>query len=189
MEDEEFLDDWGILKRRFPKAFKPGRRVLRTGQGGTSGSERPQTPGLNTAFQEVFDFFCWKWFLDGMEGGEPIVAKLSYSVTPFGTTLLIPGYWSFDPKRDIKWGQLTGFHQSRGVVKRQGCAFEPNRRDHQARERLVLEAEEASRALGERGDEMIRRCIRMADLPQNTDPAYIYRLIAAAKRKKERRNQ
>lgn len=189
MENEEFLKDRSILKRKFPKVFKSGRRVMRSGQGEKCGSDRPQTPGRDSVFQEAFDVFCWKWFLDGIEGDEPIVTKLSFDVTPFGTSLFIPGYWSFDPSRDIKWEQIKEVHESRGVVKRQGSAFEPNRRDLQIKEKRVLEAVEESRALGERGDRMVQRCIRMLNLPPNTDPAYIYRLIAAAKQKKERRPQ
>lgn len=189
MENEGFLKDRSILKRKFPKVFKSGRRVVRSGQGEKCGSDRPQTPGLDSVFQEAFDFFCWKWFLDGIEGDEPIVTKLSFDVTPFGTSLFIPGYWSFDPSRDIKWEQLKEVHESRGVVKRQGSAFEPNRRDLQKKEKLVLEAVEESRVLAERGDTMVQRCIRMLNLPPNTDPAYIYRLIVAAKKKKERRPQ
>jgi hypothetical protein len=112
-------------------------------------SQASQDSKQRNTFQTAFDFFCWKWFLDGMEGDEPMVTTPSFDVTPFGTSVFIPGYWSFSPKRDVNWEELKVVHESRGVVKRQGAAFEANRRDRQTKERLVLEAEEESRRLGE----------------------------------------
>ena len=189
MENQEFLRDWSILKRRFRRAFRPGCRVLRSELAESCGSDRPHTPEQDSGFQEAFDFFCWKWFLDGVEGDQPMVTKLSFDVTPFGTSVFVPGYWSFDPKRDIEWKQLKGFHESRGTVKRQGSAFEQNRRDRQTKERLILEAAEESRGRGERGEKMIQSIIDKVGLVPNTPSAYIYRLIREAKKKKERRPQ
>lgn len=115
-----------------------------------------------------------------MAGDEPLVAKLSFSVTPFGTTVFIPGYWSFDPKRDIKWNELLSFHRSRGV-KRQGEAFEPNRREREELERIFLDAEKISNAYKESGAALVARCIRLAELRTDTDPSYIYRVLREAK--------
>jgi hypothetical protein len=121
-----------------------------------------------------------------MEGDQPIVTKLSYHITPFGTVLFIPGYWSLDSERDINWGPLKRHHQSRGVVKRQGVTFEPKRREREKKEREALNAKEASDALGERGAARIARTIKMANLPEDTDPAIINRLVRAAEKKRWR---
>lgn len=183
MENVEFLRDVSILRNSFRTIIRPGKRVLQSDLADQYASDQPGDSG----FQEAFDFFCWKWFLDGLEGYEPIVTKLSFHVTPFGTAIFIPGYWSFDPKRDIKWSELKEFHESRGAVKRQGSAFEPNRRDRQNKERLVLAAAEESRARGERGKKMIQSIIAKVGLVENIAPEYIYRLIREAKKTKQRR--
>jgi hypothetical protein len=189
MEAREYLNDFRILKMQFRRVFKPGVRILRSDLAEKCGSSPPHTQEPDSGFQEAFDFFCWKWFLDGVEGDEPMVTKLSFDITPFGTSVFVPGYWSFDPSRDIKWKQLKAFHESRGAVKRQGKAFEPNRRNRQTKERLILEAAEESRARGERGNTMIQSIIDKVGLVPNTPSAYIYRLIREAKQKKERRPQ
>jgi hypothetical protein len=184
MNDTEFRHDWEILKSRFPKDLMSGNVVLRSNDNEPGRMNRIQVIPQPPRFQDVFDFFCWKWFLDGMAGDEPIVAQLSFDVTPFGTTIFIPGYWSFD-RRDIKWKELLKFHRSRGM-KRQGAAFEPNRRDRENRERIFLAAERISRELGERGKLFVERCIRMAHLAKNTDPSYVYRVLREAKRNQTR---
>jgi len=129
LENPEFHKDWDFLKEKFSRSLPSGRIMLRSDAPGRSPADRvpPRVAFRPVAFQDVFDCFCWKWFLDGMEGDEPLVAKLSFAVTPFGTTLFIPGYWSFDSQRDIKWRDLLSFHRSRGV-QRQDEAFESNRR-------------------------------------------------------------
>ncbi|MCL4854523.1 MAG: hypothetical protein KJZ78_24450, partial [Bryobacteraceae bacterium] len=66
-------------------------------------------------FQNVFDAFCHKWNLYGMEGDRPLLLKLTVNLTPFGTMILIPAYWSFDPKRDLNWKAITALHRARGV--------------------------------------------------------------------------
>ena len=186
MESPQFRKDWNILKRKFPEILESGKRVLRPGQREKGSADLIQAARWDPAFQDAFDFFCWKWFLDGMEGDQPVVTKLSFAVTPFGTTIFIPGYWSFDPKRDIKWHELIAFHRSRGV-KRQGEAFDPTRLERERKERVLLEAERIGRELGERGKALIQRCIQIAKLSKDTDPAYIYRVLREAKRKQERR--
>ena len=70
-------------------------------------------------FDAVFDAFCHRWILYGMEGDRPLLQKLSINVTPFGTMIFIPRYWSFDQKRDLRWGAIMKLHRSRGVP-RQG---------------------------------------------------------------------
>ena len=185
-EDRGFQQDLHILKRTYPRAFTPGKKELRSDRRQNSSPNRLRH---GPVFQEAFDFFCWKWFLDGMDGDEPIVTNLSFDVTPFGTTIFIPGYWSFDPKRDIKWKELMKFHQSRGVVKRQGKVFEPKRRQREEKERNALDAEEVSWALRERGTPRVERIIRLAKLRVDSDPGYVNRLAREAKKKQGRRRR
>lgn len=99
-------------------------------------------------FQAVFDTFCAKWNLYGMQNGKPLLQKLSVNLTPFGTMIFIPAYWSFDPKRDVDWGSITKLHKSRGQH-RQGPSLAEGAEQRRAdAEKLVeLEAEAKNRKL------------------------------------------
>src|SRR6266498_1681864 len=68
-------------------------------------------------FHAVFDVFCQRWHLYGMRGDRPLLLKLTVNLTPFGTMIFIPAYWSFDSKRDLKWRAITALHKARGVRK------------------------------------------------------------------------
>ena len=68
-------------------------------------------------FRAVFDVFCQRWHLYGMRGDHPLLLKLTANLTPFGTMIFIPAYWSFDPKRDLNWRAITALHKARGVPK------------------------------------------------------------------------
>ena len=68
-------------------------------------------------FHVVFATFCQRWNLYGMQGDRPLLLKLTANLTPFGTMIFIPAYWSFDPKRDLNWRAITALHKARGVAK------------------------------------------------------------------------
>ena len=57
-----------------------------------------------------------------MQHDEPLLLKLAVNITPYGTMILIPSYWSFDPKRDIRWDAIAKLHRAR-VPGRQGSAL------------------------------------------------------------------
>ncbi len=57
-----------------------------------------------------------------MQHDEPLLLKLAVNITPSGTMILIPAYWSFDPKRDIRWDAIASLHRVR-VPGRQGSAL------------------------------------------------------------------
>jgi hypothetical protein len=78
-------------------------------------------------FHSVFDVFCQRWNLYGMEGDKPLLLKLTANLTPHGTMIFVPAYWSFDPKRDINWKAITKLHRARGVTK-QGAKLSTNQR-------------------------------------------------------------
>ena len=52
-----------------------------------------------------------------MQGDRPLLIKLTANLTPFGTMIYIPTYWSLDPKRDLNWRAITALHKARGVRK------------------------------------------------------------------------
>lgn len=68
-------------------------------------------------FQAAFDAFCLQWNLYGMEGDMPLVNKLSVNYTPYGTMVFLPGYWSPDGKRDLRWSEIIKVHRLRSLKK------------------------------------------------------------------------
>src|SRR5437870_10267877 len=52
-----------------------------------------------------------------MRGDRPLLLKLTVNLTPFGTMIFIPAYWSFDARRDLNWRAITALHKARGVRK------------------------------------------------------------------------
>ena len=86
-------------------------------------------------FQNVFGAFCHRWDLYGMEWDRPLLLKLTVNLTPYGTIMMVPRYWSFDPRRDLKWKAITRLHRARSAQK-QGLKLGSNRaeRREEARE-------------------------------------------------------
>jgi hypothetical protein len=74
---------------------------------------------LDDIFHAAFDAFCLRWNLYGMQRDRPLLLKLAVNLTPYGTLIHIPAYWSFDPKRDIRWNEIAKLHRAR-VPGRQG---------------------------------------------------------------------
>jgi hypothetical protein len=124
--DPELRRQWDRIKAEFEvKTFCDHKGVIRR----TMNVERNLRPffGVNlrrpqAAFQAVFDAFCLRWNLFGMQNDKPLLLKLSVNLTPHGTMIHIPAYWSFDPKRDIRWDEIAKLHRVR-VPGRQGSAL------------------------------------------------------------------
>ena len=127
-------------------------------------------------FRNVFDAFCHKWNLYGVEKDRPLLLKLTVNVTPYGTVIMIPKYWSFDPKRDLKWGAVTKLHRVR-EVKRQGPKLSPGksaRRDEAARAKELWE--EATRA-GLKGDRRKQWVMGRLGWDARTDESKLRRMM------------
>ena len=127
-------------------------------------------------FQVVFDAFCHRWNLYGVERDRPLLLKLSVNLTPFSTMIEIPKYWSFDPKRDVKWGAVTKLHRMR-EVRRQGPKLSPGgsaRRGEAERARSLWE--EATRA-GLKGDKRNQWVMGKLGWDARTDESKLRRLV------------
>jgi hypothetical protein len=157
--DEElsgFSAEWDRIKSTFKvDRYRDHKGIIRR----TSIPERNfrQDFDLNwksrdAQFQAVFDAFCCRWNLYGVQGDMPLLLKLSVNLTPYGTMIFIPAYWSFDPNRDIEWKEVTALHRSR-VPKRQGQSLRENRaeRRQNAAQARILVAK--AKALGLKGEE------------------------------------
>ncbi|MEI6193651.1 MAG: hypothetical protein WCS42_04900 [Verrucomicrobiota bacterium] len=121
--DPELRHQWARIKAEFDvKAFCDHKGLIRR----TMNVERNLRPWFAVnmrrqpeVFQAAFDAFCQRWNLFGMQNDEPLLLKLSVNLTPYGTMIHIPAYWSFDPKRDIRWPEIAKLHRVR-VHGRQG---------------------------------------------------------------------
>jgi hypothetical protein len=124
--DPELRRQWAQIKAEFDvNPFCDHKGLIRR----TMNVERNLRPsfGVNMrrqreVFQAVFDAFCLRWNLFGIQNDEPLLLKLSVNLTPYGTMIHIPAYWSFDPKRDIRWDEIANLHRVR-VSGRQGSAL------------------------------------------------------------------
>ena len=124
--DPQLHRDWARLKVAFKvESHRDHKGVIRR----TMATERNLRPWFSVnprkageAFRAAFDAFCLRWNLYGMQNDDPLVLKLAVNITPFGTMIHIPAYWSFDPKRDIRWDAIARLHRTR-VPGRQGPAL------------------------------------------------------------------
>ena len=151
----EFQAQWTRIKSAFAvKRFADRKGVIRRTMG-TERNLRPawpdQLPGQRGKFQPGFDAFCMRWNLYGMQHDEPLLLKLAVTLTPNATMIVVPAYWSFDPKRDIRWSEIAKLHHAR-ARNRQGAALKEGQ---EQRRKLALKLKkldaEAVR-LGLRGD-------------------------------------
>jgi len=124
--EPELRRQWARIKTAFNvKAYQDHKGVIRR----IMSVERNLRPSFSVnvrrredVFQAAFDAFCLRWNLYGMQNDEPLLLKLAVNITPYGTMIHIPAYWSFDPKRDIQWDAITRIHRVR-VPGRQGDAL------------------------------------------------------------------
>ncbi len=122
----ELRRQWERIKAAFNvQSYCDHKGVIRR----TMGAERNLRPSFSVnmrrredIFRAAFDAFCLRWNLYGMQNDEPLLLKLAVNITPYGTMIHIPAYWSFDPKRDIRWDAIARLHRAR-VPGRQGSAL------------------------------------------------------------------
>ena len=124
--DPELQRQWASIKATFKvQAYADHKGVIRR----TMGTERNLRPSFSVnlrsradAFRAAFDAFCLRWHLYGMQHDEPLLLKLAVNITPYGTMVHIPSYWSLDTSRDIRWEAIASLHRVR-VPGRQGAAL------------------------------------------------------------------
>ena len=174
-----FQNDWQRIKENFDvEPYQDHKGVIRR----TMGAERNMRPEFSVnmkqpgeTFRLAFDAFCLRWNLYGMMHDEPLLLKLAVNVTPHGTMIIIPSFWSLDPKRDIRWEAVTKLHRLR-VPKRQGAALTEGlaERMAQAEKLRELDVEAKSRKL--RGESKHRFLCQRLGLVEETSPRRLSRL-------------
>jgi hypothetical protein len=184
----QFWREWDELKAEFPRlAFWDAAGIVRRSPLSERNWERGGLPNFKNPaerFQTAFDVFCWKWFLYGMERAEPrdrpLVQKIVCTFGPYGTTLFIPGYWSFDAARDLDWKALGKLHKARGVP-RQGEKLEQNRAELQQQAKRAQAADREAKGQGLRGEKRYSFIKQKAGLSIDTDDAQVRRLLSYSK--------
>jgi len=175
----EFQNHWTRIKAAFdPQSFADHKGVIRRTMG-TERNLRPgwanRTQGMRGEFQTAFDAFCMRWNLYGMQRDAPLLLKLSVTLTPNATMIVVPACWSFDPKRDIRWEAIARLHRSRARLKQGAALKEGKEQRRKLAARLAkLDAEAAKRGL--RGEERHAFLTERLGLPPGTSDRSLRRL-------------
>lgn len=126
-------------------------------------------------FQAVFDAFCFRWNLYGMQRDRPLLIKLSVNLTPHGTMVFIPAYWSFDAKRDVRWDGVMKLHRAR-APKKQGAVLAEGLEHRRLMAEKLKTLDLQARRLRLRGEKRHAFLCAGLGLVEGTDPKRIARL-------------
>jgi hypothetical protein len=154
MKKLEFRDSWAAIKAQFDVTqYQDGKAIIRR----RLVSERAFRTDwqLNwkepeARFQAVFDAFCHRWNLYGMEGDQPLLQKLTVNLTPHGTMIFIPSWWSLDPKRDLNWPEIKQLHNAR-VSSKQGAKLTRNQMEQTEESERATRFDADAKARGLKG--------------------------------------
>jgi|GEM_PF-2452623 len=174
---EIFRRDLELIRVSFPEPMaKPIVRRSLLMERNCQVGEGAAFDDADATLQGIFDLFCWKWYLWGVAGDEPLLLKPSVNVTAYGTQLFIPGYFSLDPKRDLDFKQINKLHRARGSVKKQGAAFAESREQFEALKKKARAAERTGRQQGLKGEALYEFISKEIGKPW-TDPRQLRRLL------------
>lgn len=176
---------WMCIKAAFDvQAYRDYKGVIRR----TMAVERNLRPSFSVnvrrrddCFHAAFDAFCLRWNLYGMQHDEPLLLKLAVNLTPYGTMIHIPAYWSFDPKRDIRWDAIASLHRVR-VPGRQGNALAAGIAERMKAAAKLHQLDKQALRLGLKGEKKHEfLCAGLGWVP-GTSPKRINRLRAEFKK-------
>jgi hypothetical protein len=94
--------------------------------------------------------------------------------------IFIPGYWSFDPKRDLNWDKILRLHRARGI-ERQGPKLGAGRQQKSAQLRKLLAAEATAKQMKLKGQPRYSFLKEKSGLSQQTDDAQVRHLLRDAR--------
>ena len=180
-DNPRWQHDWELIKEAFRvQAYQDAKGIIRR----RMSAERNLRPGFHVnprrtkeVFAAAFDAFCLRWNLYGMHGDEPLLLKLTVNVTPYGSLIHIPAYWSFDPKRDIRWDVINDLHRLR-VPGRQGATLAANRVERREDARKLRRLDRQAQLLGLKGEKKHAFLCKGLGWVPETDPKRISRLRA-----------
>lgn len=174
-----FQSDWQSIKAHFQvKTFQDHKGVIRR----TMDAERNLRPDFaikiqdpNETFRLAFDAFCLRWNLYGMLHDEPLLLKLAVNVTPHSTMIIIPSFWSFDAKRDIRWDAIKKLHGIR-VPHKQGAALAEGQAERMALAKRLHKWDTKAKQLSLKGEAKHRLLCQGLGLVEDTSPRRLSRL-------------
>jgi hypothetical protein len=179
-----FQAQWNAIKAHFDVMKFADRKGIIRRRLVTERSMREHWPfrWTKTAdrFHSVFDVFCQRWHLYGMRGDRPLLLKLTVNLTPFGTMIFIPAYWSFDPKRDLNWRAITALHKARGVPK-QGPKLGANQSAARLEAIHAANLSKEAAAVKLKGEARISWMLQKLKRDQRTDQRQLRRIFARAR--------
>ena len=185
--DPQLRRQWARIKAAFNvHAFSDHKGVIRR----TMSVERNLRPSFcvslrrrEDVFHAAFDAFCMRWNLYGMQNDEPLLLKLAVNITPYGTMIHIPAYWSFDPKRDIQWAAIARLHGAR-VPGRQGSALAEGFAERMKAAGKLPQLEKEALHLGLKGEKKHEFLCAGLGWDPRTSPKQINRLRAEFKNRR-----
>ena len=185
--DPQLRRQWARIKAAFDvQAYRDHKGVIRR----TMTAERNLRPSFSVnvrrredVFHAAFDAFCLRWNLYGMQHDEPLLLKLAVNLTPYGTMIHIPAYWSFDPKRDIRWDAIAGLHRVR-VHGRQGSVLAEGQAQKMKDAVKLRQLDKEALRLGLKGDRKHEFLCAGLGWDPRTSPKRISRLRAEFKNRR-----
>jgi hypothetical protein len=183
--DAQLQRQWMRIKAAFDvQAYRDYKGVIRR----TMTVERNLRPSFSVnvrrrddVFHAAFDAFCLRWNLYGMQHDKPLLLKLAVNLSPYGTMIHIPAYWSFDPKRDIRWDAIASLHRVR-VPGRQGNALAAGIAERMKSAAKLRQLDKQALRLGLKGEKKHEfLCAGIGWVP-GTSPKRINRLRAEFKK-------
>jgi hypothetical protein len=125
-------------------------------------------------FQVLFDAFCYRWQLYGMERDTPLLLKITVNPTPHGTLIMIPRLWSLDCDRDLNWKAIGKLHRSHGAG-RQGPKQSTNRIAMYAEALEILKHQADGKSKGLKGERLNSFIFEKMKKAPGTDTSWIKR--------------
>ena len=183
LKNDAFHEGWAAIKAEFDVLeYQDFRRVIRRRMVSERGFRHDwdfnwEDPAGR--FQTVFDVFCQRWNLYGMEGDCPLLQKLTVNLTPHGTMVFIPSWWSLDSKRDLSWSEIKKLHKVR-VTSKQGAKLSRNQLEQKAEAEKVAALDAEAKASGLKGDKRAEWVMTRLKWP-NPDARRLRLLISRAK--------
>jgi len=102
------------------------------------------------------------------------------NLTPFGTMIFIPAYWSFDAKRDLIWRAITALHKARGMQK-QGPKLDANQSAGRSEAMRAAKLAKEADTLKLKGEARISWMVKQLGWDSRTDERQLRRILAKAR--------
>jgi len=180
-----FKKDWAMVKEGVDLGKIEGRKKVRRRSMVQERNFKPHFPydsrSVSKRNQAVFDAFCYRWNLYGMEDGKPLPLKPSVNITPHGTMIFIPSQISLDRGRDVHWKEIKKLHKIWNP-RRQGKVFSlaPLERKNKAIKAFELWTSLKGKIMT--GDERCEAMKRALGYVSSTDDSTIRKLVSQGRK-------